>query len=306
MTAKYNLSRFNLPGFKETRDKQHYQFINPLLECDFWTATNNQNLNELREKINSIINNEINDHHISFASVYYRDLNNGPWFGINEKEFFSPASLIKVPLMIAYYKAAEEKPTILQEEIVNTLTYDPSEQNILPEKTLELNQPYSVEELIKRMIIFSDNNAYRLLLDHIDNDLVYKVYTDLGVDISKAKNNPTGNILSVSGYASFFRILYNASYLNRSMSEKALNLLSQTTFHQGLVAGVPNNVTVAHKFGERHYTNTGEYQLHDCGIIYVPDKPYLLCVMTRGNNFNNLSQIISQISETIYQEINQK
>jgi hypothetical protein len=40
----------------------------------------------------------------------------------------------------------------------------------------------------------------------------------------------------VIDYASFFRVLFNASYLNRKDSEKALALLTKVAFRDGLIA----------------------------------------------------------------------
>ena len=40
-------------------------------------------------------------------SFYYRDLNHGAWIGINENEKYTPSSLLKVTIMIAYFKEAE-------------------------------------------------------------------------------------------------------------------------------------------------------------------------------------------------------
>lgn len=292
--------------FKEIRNRQNYKFINPLLECDSDLFTDDKNLNQLKDKLNFIINQQKTTKNISFASVYFRDLNNGPWLGINEKEYFSPASLIKVPMMIAYFKAAESNPSILSKEIENTRPYNPEEQNFAPTNILELNKNYTIEQLIEQMIKYSDNIAYELLLSNIDNSIVYKVYEDLGVDISKAKDDPSGNIITVKDYASFFRILYNSSYLSKEYSEKALNILSKTNFYSGLVAGIPENVQVSHKFGERRYIETNERQLHDCGIVYLSKNPYLLCVMTRGNDFDKLTGLIKQISKTIYENFSQK
>jgi hypothetical protein len=44
------------------------------------------------------------------------------------------------------------------------------------------------------------------------------------------------DFLSVKDMATFFRILYNASYLGRENSEYALKLLSQVDFNNGLRA----------------------------------------------------------------------
>lgn len=75
---------------------------------------------------------------------------------------------------------------------------------------------------------------------------------------------------------------------------------------KALTAGIPNNYEISHKFGERQYLSTGEKQLHDCGIIYIPKKPYLLCVMTRGKNFDDLANTIKLISKTVFTQITQE
>jgi len=293
-----------LDSITEIRNRENYKFINPLLECDSNNISRDKNLDFLKNKLELFVNEQIKTNpDISFTSIYYRDLNNGPWIGINERELFSPASLIKVPLLITYYKLAENNPDILDNKIVNTELFNPKDQNIVPEITLSQSQEYTVSELLDRMIIYSDNQAYDLLLKNIDNRKLIETYNNLGVDISLGFENPNGNILSVKQYASFFRILFNASYLSKDMSEKALGLLSRVKFSQALVAGVPSNILVAHKFGERQYTDTGEKQLHDCGIIYLPNKPYLLCIMTRGKNIPIEENFVKQISSMVYQNI---
>jgi len=290
--------------FKELRNQENYKFINPLLECDDTDFSIDKNIVDIQHQLKEQIQDSINQKNISFASVYYRDLNNGAWFGINENELFSPASLVKVPLMISYFKLAESDPSVLTKTLVNKETLKPSEQNIQPKETLKPDTSYTVDDLIYRMIVYSDNLAYNLLLDNINNTLVINTYKDLGIDISKALSDPIGNIISVKGYASFFRILYNSSYLSKTSSEKALKLLSAVDFQQGLNRSLPKTILTAHKFGERQYLATGEKQFHDCGIVYFPKRPYLICVMTRGNDFPKAMDLINNISLKVYNHLN--
>jgi hypothetical protein len=126
---------------------------------------------------------------------------------------------------------------------------------------------------------------------------------DLGIKLSKGDDS--SDYVTVRQYSSLLRVLFNASYLNADYSEKALENLGNIEFKQGLNKGVPTNILIAHKFGERELTDKTK-QLHDCGIIYYPGHPYLLCVMTRGTDYNNLSDFIGKISNTIYSQINNK
>ncbi len=280
--------------------QSEYQFINPLLDLAPLEETRRGDLVFLRKKLEELINTAVESNKASQVAVYFQELNSGAWIGLGEREKFAPASLLKVPLMIAYLKVAEEDSDYLYQEI----EYQPQEalsQNIPPEKQLVVGQSYSIGNLIRRMIVYSDNQALEILVDKIEKNKWVEVYGDLG--LRAPVNEAEENFITVKDYAALFRILYNASYLSREMSEKALKLLSEVVYKEGLVGGLPEGIKVAHKFGERVYEESGVKQFHDCGIIYYPDKPYLLCVMTRGDDFKALQGIVRQVSQTVYQTI---
>jgi len=237
------------------------------------------------------------------VSVYLKDADTGIWIGINADDNFSEASLIKVPLMMAYLKKAENSPGVLKRTIKYSAPTASAQQNIIPRAGIQLGKTYTVEELLRYMIVYSDNAAADLLYRDLDPRLLDELYADLQLDYVKIK---TDHLISVRNYASFFRVLYSATYLDNDMSEKALDLLLQTDFPDGIVAGVPPNIPVAQKFGERAFIDNPEKQLHDCGIVYLPDRPYLICVMTRGEDFNALKDVIKEVSKIAYEELSIK
>jgi len=296
-------------SFKEVR-QSGYKFINPLLECEL-KSNEMGSVAELRNKASLAVTEVLNyDNKIKNISVYFRDLNNGPWFGINEKEKFSPSSLLKVPLLIAYLKQAEVGPELLLEKYLKEKEVDLGDnfayQYFKPSQKLEIGKSYTIDELLYRMIAYSDNEAALILFSLIKPEIQTTIYNDLGIKMPEANKE---DFMTVKDYASFFRILFNASYLNRDFSEKALTLLSKSEFDKGIVAGTRGNVVVAHKFGERVYQTEEKVelkQLHDCGIVYYPQHPYLLCIMSRGDDFDKLANIIKDISYLIFDYINQR
>ena len=50
----------------------------------------------------------------------------------------------------------------------------------------------------------------------------------------------------------------------------------------------------------------GVSELHDCGIVYQNDDPYVLCVMTQGRSFAELQALIADISSTVYASTSRK
>jgi len=279
-----------------------YQFINPLLECDH-ASSRSVKVVALETELRQYVQKVTAAGEAKIVSVYFRDLNNGPWLGINENENYSPASLLKVPILIGVLRKAEQTPGLLSKEIKFERPVDQFQQNITDEM-IQPGKSYTVEDLLVRMIKNSDNEAKNLLFNLIGGDFFTKVNSDLGNYIP---GMVTEDFMSVRNYSSFFRILYNATYLNKEMSEKALQILSKTDFKVGIVAGLPQGTTIAHKFGERGYADTNVKQLHDCGIVYLPNRPpYLLCVMTRGTDFDQQSRIIADVSAIVYKNLTQE
>lgn len=280
-----------------------YRFINPLLECESGAGAEGfKELKPFKYKVESLVQEKIQAGAADEVSVYFRDLNNGPWFGIDEKKVFAPASLMKVPVMMAYFRLAESHPEILTTKVqyvgnfdANTAKAINSTNNVDPGTT------YTIDELIFRMLAHSDNNAFRLLVDNIDPKLVGQVLTDLNVAYVP---DAQADFMSVKSYAGFYRVLYNSSYLSKEMSERALLYLSHEDFKSGIMAGVPSGTVVASKFGERSLEGVGAVrQLHEFAIVYYVGQPYLLGIMTRGSDLDSLAGVLRDISRLIYQEV---
>jgi len=282
-----------------------HKFISPLLECESVPAPPKfDRIRRAELAVNSAVQWAKEQGRINSASVYFRDLNNGPWFGIHEKDPFVPASLLKLPLMMTYLELAQSDPSRLDRKItyVGDPNAPPMRQNFVYAEPLKLGEPYSIRDLLERMITTSDNAAMSLLVGEQEKasfGAMEKVYTDLGIDIPGGANYEIDAVT----YSRFLRVLYNSTYLSRAMSEYALEILSRSGFSEGLQSGVPAGILVSHKFGERTHPATGERHLHDCGIVYAPDRPYLLCVMTRGKEFKPLASLVSDIAKVVYREM---
>ena len=288
----------------EIRENGNYQYINPLLQCDMGHEyISKYAISPFDSKVSDAINKEKIDNNISFASVYFRDLNNGSWFGINENEKFRPASLLKVVIMIYYFRLEEQKPGSLDKQFVYNGEDLGLIQNFKPSHQVEIGKKYSIRELIKYMIKYSDNKATAKLYEMIDGNKFINIFSTFG--IHTPTNFSDQEFLTIKQYASFFRVLFNASYVRDDLSEKALSLLTQTEFRDGIKGSIPGGVDVSNKFGEV-ILDSGVKELNDCGIVYYPKKPYLICIMTRGDDFSKMSKSIQKISKFVYDEVDRQ
>lgn len=276
------------------------KLINPLLDCE-------GELSEISPAFAQGLKAEVEKHNqkpgIRNIAVYFRHLQGGMWTGINTNDQFIPASLLKVPLMIAAYKQLEVDPSFATRKFQFSENIPPAFPNRIPgSKALVRGQSYTLEELIEYMIVYSDNDAATIIKESINPQILDHAFKDLGVKSVFDEQGTYG--ISAKNYGSFLRILYNATYLNRYHSAKALEIMTRVEYKNALVKGVNDStVTIAHKFGERE-SEQGK-QLHDCGIVYTNSSvgDYLICVMVKGgNDYGPMEQIIQEISHYVYEE----
>lgn len=272
-----------------------YPFLNPTLGC----VGELYELKPFKDKIETIVNRHLNAGTAKNISIYFRCMNNGYQFGINSKDLFYPASLLKVPVMMSYLKIAIDSPELFDKKIKFEHPFTGVPLNDVKGK-IELGKEYTIKELIEKMVVVSDNDATILLNNNINPKIYQETLKEIGLEVPEYAT-PDANFIRVVDYTRVLRILYNSSYLNRVMSNYALELLSKAQYKDGIAKGAEGN-SVAHKFGEWFYN--GMYQLHDCGIVYDARQPYSLGIMTRGAEFKNLENIIKEISKAVAENVN--
>jgi beta-lactamase class A len=291
----------------------NYKLIDPVLYTEVPENLSYPAYTPLKNALTTYTNADVSKGKLSDFSVYYRDLNSSQWVGLNTNEKFSPASMLKVATLVAAYHVSESFSPFLsgQVHIVDSGNQSNDAQDFYPPgNPIVPGQTYSIQDLISHMIIDSDNNADVALNAYVGSGAIRQTLNDLKVP-EPASNTDDSD--TSQEYSHLFRVLFNASYLTQNDSEQALELLSKTTFTQGLVAGVPSGTTVAHKFGERtiNYTASATsttatsvvHELHDCGIVYYPGHPYFLCVMTKGGDFPTLANTIADISKIVWTNV---
>jgi beta-lactamase class A len=257
-------------------------------------------LRGLKEEITAVIDSQKANGKISRASVYFKELNSLHWTSAYGNELYYPGSMLKVPIMLCILKQAQRDKTLLERKLEYRT---PGGKSVVfpVQSPMVPGNFYTVQELIERMIVFSDNDATTLLFSVYDKNL----YDDLFMKLSVPVQDPEDRFyrLSTADMAKFLRVLYNSSYLSSLYSEYALSLLTKSDFTKGILQGVSDGTKVAHKFGER-YTTGDLVQLHETAIVYRGSASYVITVMTEGKNMEDLSSLIGEISKVCFSQKN--
>lgn len=274
-----------------------YEYIRPVIAIE--KKEEADSLLGLKSKIVNYIEEKKKAGILISASVYLRVFHKGEWISVNDTETYYPGSLIKVAGLLTYLRMEELHPGTLDKR----LSFE-SQKEIIPNQTynskqLEFGKSYSVRELLKYMIAYSDNNATYLLNKNVDMNLFLKLYSDLKLTPLDLKHKDVK--MNIRDYSTFFKVIYNSTYLSLDHSEFAAELLSQCDFKEGMLKGLPKGTKIAHKFGEMG--DPTSRQLHEAGIIYLKDTPYLLTVMTKGYDITKMPSVISDITQMTYDEL---
>ncbi len=283
-----------------------YQYINPTLATE--PAANYSNFStvskDLELKVNGLITDARNHGEVSDAAMYFRDFEPGTWLAVNANMQFSPGVLLKVPIMIAYYRLAEIQPSVLDEQIIfdGTLVL-PHEDIFSTLSPMVPGQTYTVKDLLARMINTSDETAAALLFTHIDKQKLNEIFSDLGIDFTEDTEHR--DFISLKRYSLFYRVLYNANYLSPDYSEKALAFLADTNTPSLLQKNLPQAVSFVHRVSGRVFTQASisMTEAYECDIVYYPKHNYLLCAVAQGKTRATIENLFSQIGMAIYDDV---
>jgi len=229
------------------------------------------------------------------AGVYFEYLPSGVSVGVNDQMEVRLASLIKVPIVMAVYKQIEGGSMVENQTL--TVSSEDLSAGFGDLWKRGTGVQVTLMEAVRMSLVDSDNTAARILRVALPDGEVEKVFDSLDIFVNQLGQVP---FVTPKGYSSILRSLYLSSYLARESSNEILELLTRTKFSDLLPAGVDDKVKVAHKIGV--FESDGVWS--DCGIVYVPDRPYILCVMSRASK-NEAGDIIREVSRMVYAYVSQ-
>ena len=249
------------------------------------------------------------------VGVAYFDLWTGAEILINADESFHAASTMKVPLMMEVFRQDRKGKLSLDDYIPIKNDFisiaDGSRYSISAESDSEqtlynrIGQTEVVRELVRMMIDASSNLATNLLIERVTAPSVMDYMREIGaknirvlrgVEDGKAYELGMNNTTTARDLMIVLRHIARRQAVSSKASSDMVKILLEQEFNDGIPAGLPKEVKVAHKTGSITKID------HDAAIVYPPNrKPYVLVVLTRGiADEKRAHKLIADISRAIY------
>jgi len=242
------------------------------------------------------------------AGIVIKDLGTGWEIAHNKDKLFPSASLAKIPLMAACFRASEEGRVKLDRNIAlksgDKLSGSGSLKDMKPGTT------FSVEELIGLMIYDSDNTASNMLtnivgIDYLNNS--FKAFGLKNTSLSRkiadfsARDNGIENYTTAEDMAFILENIYRKSLVSKDASERCLRILKLCRINDRIPKYLPVDITIAHKTGlERGVC-------HDAGIAFTCKGNFVIVALTKHANSNSApsKEFIARIALLAYRYFEQ-
>jgi beta-lactamase class A len=228
------------------------------------------------------------------VGLFFEYLPSGSSVDANGSEEVRLASLSKVPLAMSVFKKIERKELSLSTKV--TITEKDIDKRFGSLWQKGVGATFSVEELINEMLVYSDNTAYVALFNLLEDGDIVDVYSALEIEVEHKEADP---FVSPKSFSSIFRSLYLATYLSKENSAYILDILTRTAFSNKIPAGVPSGTKIAHKIGVFDRFDAQEKVFTDCGVVYYPSRPYILCIFVQDSEDKAIEHM-SKISKMVY------
>lgn len=232
------------------------------------------------------------------SGYLYYDIKTGASIEYNANERFSAGSVIKAPFI----------RSVLTKELDLNRKFEMTEGMLNSKTELINNEPvgtlFSLEELVKAVLINSDNTAYKMLYKQVG----YEAFNELSESLNITHRMTNDNYwfrLTPRQTAIYFKDIYyfteqhpNGKLIKESMSEATYDMIAHEL----------SEYNVAEKYG--YMPQEDFYTLSDGAIVYAKS-PYILIGYVRGNGtvlntmfFNEIARMTDNIHRIIHEDDN--
>ena len=260
----------------------------------------NQPFNWLQQRIFSLES----DYADLDIGMFFLDLKTGNYLDLGGDRNFPAASIIKLPILIAFFQDVDAGKIRLDENLVMRSDLVASGSGDLQD--LPVGTQLTALDTVTKMITISDNTATNMILDRmggmqtlnqrfhgwgLQDTEIHTVLPDLdGTNVTTARD-----LVYLLG------LLNQGKLVSPQSQAQAIDILRRSTVRSLLPAGLGAGATIANKTGDIGFA------ISDAGIIQMPNgRQYLAAVLLkrpyddpRGRDF------IQQTSQIVYTYLNQ-
>jgi beta-lactamase class A len=249
--------------------------------------------------------------------IALHDLETGLRFSLHGDRWFHAASTIKVAVLLAVFRAADEDRYQLDDSLhVRNRFFSAADgspfrlnqdRDATPELYANIGRTAKISSLAHAMICGSSNLATNLLLEFVGVEYARTVLREAhvdgvelrrGVEDHSAHEQGINNDATADGLLSLLSAI-RGDFLTSQSKGEVIRILLEQRFNSMIPAGLPPHATVAHKTGE---ISTA---CHDIGIVYLPERePYITAILTEFDpDTEGRRETVAAISEAIYRSL---
>jgi beta-lactamase class A len=248
------------------------------------------------------------------VAVYFRTLDGTAQWSWRADEPFHAASTMKIPVMIELFHQVQQGKLKLDDSLVIKNEFhsivDGSVYRLNAEDDSESTlyrsegQTQTLRQLCDLMITVSSNFATNLVIEKLGVENIRATVHQLGADgvqvlrgveDGKAFEKGLNNSTTATGLGVLLQAIAEGKAVDPENSRRMVEILEQQKFNEGIPAGLPPGILVAHKTGEITKIH------HDAAIVYAK-RPYVLVILVRGlAQIKDSSQLMAAVSREFYQ-----
>jgi beta-lactamase class A len=215
------------------------------------------------------------------------DLTSGQQLLIHPDEVFPQASSIKIAVLAELYHQAEQAAHGMKDRATLKDRYVVRAADLVPDSSILGGLTPGVTSLTNRdlatiMVAVSDNSATNVLIDRVGMDNVARLTESLGLahtqlrrkmmDLQAAAQGRE-NISTPREMMQLLEQLYRGKVIGPPLLDDFFAVLA-TAKESFIPRDLPPDLKIANKPGEL------EGVRNDSGIVFLKDRPYVICVMT--------------------------
>ncbi len=232
------------------------------------------------------------------------DLNSGwTWFRYPDTPF-PAASLVKLPILVALFQEVAAGRIREEEEIF----VDPRNPSVADESggsgviaNLIGGRSWRIGDLAVLMMIVSDNIAANALIDRVGAETINRHLCDCGLEITRLDckiqvwatlRDGTHNLTTPR---EMHRLLTMTWEHEIPFGDRIIEILKANQFSSRIPFRLDPDLKIAHK------TGTLRSIVHDTGIVFAPEHPFIFCALTLNQADNNQAGLgIARLARLVY------